>query len=73
MFIYFILTDLIPDTGYMISVHAFNNKGKSDRMVLQAYTQSSEQLFETNESALTNMDGFQVILKFLMLFTKSQK
>ena len=69
----FILTDLIPDTGYMISVYAFNNKGKSDRMVLQAYTQSSEQLFETNESALTNMDGFQVILNFLMLFTKSQK
>ena len=69
----FILTDLKPDTGYMISVYAFNNKGKSDRMVLQAYTQSSEQLFETNESALTNMDGFQVILNFLMLFTKSQK
>ena len=56
----FMLTGLIPDTGYMISVYAVNAKGQSDRMVLQAYTQKSDQLFETNESALTNMDGFQV-------------
>ena len=57
----FVLTGLIPDTGYTISVYALNPKGQSDRMVLQAYTQKSDQLFETNESALTNMDGFQVI------------
>ena len=56
----FVLTGLIPDTGYMISVFSVNAKGQSDRMVLQAYTQKSDQLFETNESALTNMDGFQV-------------
>ena len=56
----FMLTGLIPDTGYTISVYAVNPKGQSDRMVLQAYTQKSDQLFETNESALTNMDGFQV-------------
>ena len=56
----FMLTGLIPDTGYTISVFAVNPKGQSDRMVLQAYTQKSDQLFETNESALTNMDGFQV-------------
>ena len=56
----FMLTGLIPDTGYMISVYSVNAKGQSDRMVLQAYTQKSDQLFETNESALTNMDGFQV-------------
>ena len=60
----FILTGLIPDTGYMISVYSVNSKGNSDRMVLQAYTQKSNQLIETYESALTNMDGFQVILKF---------
>ena len=57
------LTGLIPDTGYMISVFSVNAKGQSDRMVLQAYTQKSDQLFETNESALTNIDGFQVVHK----------
>lgn len=58
----FMLTGLIPDTGYMISVYAVNLKGRSDRMTLQAYTQKSDQLFETNESALTNLDGFQVMI-----------
>ena len=56
----FVLTGLIPDTGYRISIFAVNAKGRSDRMVLQAYTQKNDQLFETNESALTNLDGFQV-------------
>ena len=65
----FILTGLIPDTGYMISVYAVNTKGHSDRMVLQAYTQKSDQLFETNESALTNMDGFQITPIFGILMT----
>ena len=65
----FMLTGLIPDTGYMISVYAVNAKGQSDRMVLQAYTQKSDQLFETNESALTNMDGFQLTPVFGILMT----
>jgi len=65
----FMLTGLIPDTGYMISVYAVNAKGQSDRMVLQAYTQKSDQLFETNESALTNMDGFQLTPVFGVLMT----
>ena len=43
--------------------------GQSDRMVLQAYTQKSDQLFETNESALTNMDGFQLTPVFGVLMT----
>ena len=50
-------------------MYAVNKKGNSDRMVLQAYTQKSDQLIETYESALTNMDGFQVFLKF---FTNQQ-
>lgn len=56
----FMVTGLIPNTGYMISVFSVNPKGPSDRMVLQAFTAKSDELFETSESALTNMDGFQV-------------
>ena len=63
------LTGLTPNTGYMISVYAVNAKGESDRMVIQAYTQKSDQLFETNESALTNMDGFQLTPVFGILMT----
>lgn len=65
----FMLTGLMPDTGYMISVLAVNSKGRSDPMVIQAYTQKSDQLFETNESALTNMDGFQITPVFGILVT----
>lgn len=65
----FMLTGLMPDTGYMISVLAVNAKGHSDPMVIQAYTQKSDQLFETNESALTNMDGFQITPIFGILVT----
>ena len=64
-----LVTGLTPNTGYMISVYAVNAKGESDRMVIQAYTQKSDQLFETNESALTNMDGFQLTPIFGILMT----
>ncbi len=54
------VTGLHPDTGYVVSVFSSNSKGKSDRMNLQAFTLKSSELFETSESALTNMDGFQL-------------
>ena len=34
----FLVRGLQPDTGYIVSIYSSNTKGRSDRMVLQAFT-----------------------------------
>ena len=67
----FYLTNLKPDTGYMITIVASNPKGHSDRRAIQAFTIKSDgltQLIETNESALaTNMDDILPVNPFLVV------
>lgn len=78
----FTVTGLRPGSGYIVSVYAFNSKGRGKAMRIHAFTlkkpaaemiDSSEQMVDNNapktgESSLTRMGEFQVSCKGVNLY-----